>query len=57
MMTEVLPRRALRKNASPKEISDFINDAFEPAFTALFRGHDCLGFKLSCMCLMLWAFK
>jgi probable addiction module antidote protein len=28
-MTEVLPRRALRKNASPKEISDFINDAFD----------------------------
>ena len=28
-MTEVLPQRALRKNASPKEISDFINDAFD----------------------------
>ena len=28
-MTEVLPRRGLGKNASPKEISDFINDAFD----------------------------
>jgi hypothetical protein len=28
-MTEVLPRRALPKNASPKEVSDFINDAFD----------------------------
>jgi probable addiction module antidote protein len=29
MMTEVLPRHALPKNASPKEVSDFINDAFD----------------------------
>jgi probable addiction module antidote protein len=28
-MAEVLPRRALRKKASPKEVSDFINDALD----------------------------
>jgi hypothetical protein len=28
-LAEVLPRRALRKNASPKEVSDFINDALK----------------------------
>ena len=28
-MAEVLPARALRKNASAKEVSDFINNAFD----------------------------